>query len=86
MTLDQQLASARRELALRKKVFPAWIQNGRLTHEKADHELACMTAIVGTLEKLKHLNEAADELNLRIEAGRPPSQPDNGMVIRSERD
>jgi hypothetical protein len=49
ITLTEQLAEARRELALRRKLYPGWVEQGRLTHEAAYHQLACMAAIVETL-------------------------------------
>lgn len=53
--LQDQIASARREIAMRERVYPAWIRKGSLKTETAEHELACMRQILDTL--------------LRIEAG-----------------
>lgn len=49
-TLDEQLQAARRELAMRQRVYPGWVGKKRMTQEKADHEIECMKAIVETLE------------------------------------
>jgi len=59
---EAQLACARRELALRQRCYPRWIESRRMTQEKADIEIECMAAIVKTLEKLKHLKEVGDEM------------------------
>lgn len=53
ITIDDQIACARRELALRKNCYPNWIQKGRLRRENADREIAAMSAILETLEKVK---------------------------------
>ena len=37
---------AERELIMRKKVYPRWVQLGRISAGKAAHELACMEAIL----------------------------------------
>ena len=51
VTLAEQIAEAQRELALRRKLYPGWVEQGRLTHAAAYHQLACMAAIVETLRK-----------------------------------
>ena len=52
ITLAEQLAEARRELALRRSAYPAWVKAGKLTHEEAYHQLAAMAEIVRTLQRL----------------------------------
>jgi hypothetical protein len=52
ISIEDQLRAARRELKLRERFYPGWIAQGRLTSATADHELAAMRAIVGTLEQL----------------------------------
>lgn len=53
ITLEQQIACARREVALRRNVYPKWIAKGRLSKEKAEQEIATMDAIVFTLRQLE---------------------------------
>ena len=52
MSLAEQIAEARRELAMRKKLYPQWVQSGRLDAAQAQHQLVCMEAIVATLERV----------------------------------
>ena len=52
ITLAEQIAEAQRELALRRKCYPAWVKSGKLTHEDAYHQLQCMEAIITTLLRL----------------------------------
>lgn len=52
ITIEQQLACARRELALRRNVYPKMTFSGRMKPEEAERELAAMSAIVETLLKL----------------------------------
>lgn len=52
-TLDEQLQAARRELEMRKRVYPNWVARGKMTQAKADHETECMADIVNSLEALK---------------------------------
>jgi GH15 family glucan-1,4-alpha-glucosidase len=53
VSLATQIESAKRELAMRRSAYPKWVQNGRLTQGKADHEIAAMQAIIATLEALQ---------------------------------
>jgi len=52
MPLEEQIAEAQRELALRRRCYPGWVKAGKLTHEDAYHQLAAMAAIVQTLMRL----------------------------------
>ena len=52
ISLAEQIAEAERELALRRKCYPAWVQSGKLAHEDAYHQLQCMEAIIKTLLRL----------------------------------
>lgn len=48
--LVQQIASAKRELAMRERVYPKWVEARKMTEAAASHEIECMRAIVATLE------------------------------------
>ena len=52
-TLKTQIACVRRELAVRKMVYPKWVEAGRMTAEAADHELHCMQAVYDTLQNME---------------------------------
>jgi len=48
------LASARRELALRRNVYPKHLAAGRMTRTEADRETAAMVEIVSILDQLQN--------------------------------
>jgi hypothetical protein len=50
--LDEQRKEARRELALRKRCYPGWVQRGTMTEGQAAYYLEAMEAIVQTLARL----------------------------------
>ena len=52
ITLEEQIAEAQRELALRRRCYPQWVKSGKLAHEDAYHQLQCMEAIVRTLMRV----------------------------------
>lgn len=53
ITLQEQIAEAQRELALRRKCYPQWVKSGKLDSQDAYHQLQCMEAIVKTLTRLE---------------------------------
>lgn len=61
-TVSEQLAAAQREEALRRNVYPKWVSSGRITQTKAEHEIACMSSIVATLQKMKDLEEVSSQI------------------------
>lgn len=50
-TITEQIASAKRELALRKHVYPGMLATGKMTADQCRHEIECMEAIIKTLER-----------------------------------
>jgi hypothetical protein len=53
ISLDAQIATAERELASRRRVYPRLIKAGKIRFEKAVVETAAMAAIVETLKRLR---------------------------------
>ena len=47
--LGDQIAEVEREIVLRRRVYPRWIADGRLTERKADAQIATMEAVLATL-------------------------------------
>lgn len=50
-TIDQMIACVKREVSMRERVYPRWIEAGRMTPEKADAELNTMRAVLKKLER-----------------------------------
>lgn len=46
ITSADKLACVERELKMRRRVYPRWIEDGRMSAGKAAHEIAAMEAIV----------------------------------------
>lgn len=62
VTTADQLKEAKRELALRKSVYPKWIFANKISREQADWQIAIMETIVNTLEKLMMLEQVSDDI------------------------
>ena len=56
--IDAQISCVQRELAMRKKVYPKWVMNGRMKAEEADYEINCMQAVHNTLSGLREMISA----------------------------
>ena len=41
----EKLQCLRREIAIRKAVYPKWVASGKMTRQAADHEIEVMEAI-----------------------------------------
>lgn len=48
--VSEQLKELRRELAQRRRVFPKWVQDGRLEQAEADRRIARLEAAIATVE------------------------------------
>jgi len=56
MNLQMQIACVEREIRMRESMYPRFIQNARLSPDKAELELASMRAVLDTL---KHVERRA---------------------------
>ncbi len=50
--LPVQIACVERELRFRRRVYPRWVGEGRMTQAEADHEIAAMEAVLANLKAL----------------------------------
>lgn len=51
-SLDAQIACVKREVAMRRRAYPRWVQQGRMKQAVADHEIALMEEVQATLQGL----------------------------------
>lgn len=61
-TLDQQLQCVHREIEMRRRVYPAWVRNGRMKEDKADYEIACMESVYETVRSLRQRQSMTSSL------------------------
>ena len=52
ISLAEQIAEAQRELALRRKCYPAWVKSGKLDAGDATYQIHVMEESVRTLMRL----------------------------------
>lgn len=51
VSFDQMIACAKRELGIRRKFYPGWVQRGTMDQQTADKEIHHMEAILAFLEQ-----------------------------------
>jgi hypothetical protein len=51
--LDQQITEVRRELGMRRHVYPKFVGRGKLTQAQADERIAVLESVLVTLEGLR---------------------------------
>jgi predicted XRE-type DNA-binding protein len=58
ITYSDQEDCARRELAFRRRLYPRWVQQKKLSQAEADREIEVMSSIVDVFAKCRELEES----------------------------
>jgi hypothetical protein len=56
ISLEDQIKCVQREIGMRERVYPRWVANGKMSPQKADHELEAMQAVLATLQSMRDLH------------------------------
>lgn len=64
-TFDQQLAEIDRELAMRKRLYPQWVERGTLRQDTADRQVAILQAVRETVREARQNKQMTSELTGR---------------------
>lgn len=88
--LEQQVAAVIREIGMRERVYPGWVGKGKMKPEKAEHEIAAMKNVLGTVNDYidmqpKVLALTACSLALARKLGMPQEEFDK-MLVEAEAD
>lgn len=51
-SLDDMIGCAKRELLMHQRVYPKWVEQGRMRQDKADWEIGCMEQIAKKLSEM----------------------------------
>jgi hypothetical protein len=55
VNIDDQISCLRREVALRERNYPAWVENNRMNQNTADIEIERMKAALDTLVVIRRI-------------------------------
>jgi hypothetical protein len=50
ITNEEILTELRREMAMRSKLYPGWVEAGKLAHSTATHRILCIAAAIAKIE------------------------------------
>lgn len=68
MTLDEQIKIVKREIDYRKRLYPVWVQNGKMTQIDANYQIDGMECVLNSLVVLRKFEIdiiSKDERNLK---------------------
>lgn len=71
-TLAQQVECVRREIDMRLLMYRRWVVQRKMPAEKADYEIACMRAVLATMQGLAAgvvLHGLSQEINEAVDVG-----------------
>ena len=49
VTITQQMKGVRREIDYRKRLYPKWVADGRMTQQEANYQIELMEYVLNTL-------------------------------------
>lgn len=85
VTLDDQLRSVEREIAYRERVYPRWVEDGRMKAEDAARELLVMRAVRETVAALMGAGQDGAGLAARVQLAGGVAvghNPEFGVMLR----
>ncbi len=50
VTITEQIKGVRREIDYRKRFYPKWVADGRITQKEADYQIELMEYVLNTLQ------------------------------------
>lgn len=63
-----QMACVEREIAMRRRVYPRWVADGRMTQAKADAEIAAMSAVHASLSEMGQLRAGVASKSVLVDS------------------
>ena len=66
MKIDDLIKEAKREAAVRRRVFPDWIRKGKIRKDEADRRIIAMEKIAQELTRLKRIDDEAQNQQLNL--------------------
>ncbi len=66
-TYEEMIAEVRRELAIRRRVYPKFVSAGRITQEQANESMARMESVLDLLLSLQRHQPQRNPLELDYE-------------------
>lgn len=83
--ITEQCAEIERELALRRRVYPHWVESGRLGDVDAERQLSRMEAALKTLRWVEKHGEAIKQIASHLRDGlREPTEAERDALMANQ--
>jgi hypothetical protein len=69
VSLEEQIAEVKRELALRENAYPRWVASGKMRSSDAERSYRALRAVLKTLQQALQEREAPDFLSEALNSG-----------------
>lgn len=79
-SLSEQVDELRRELGVRERCYPKWIQEGKLSRTDARDRLERLRAALHTVQKVENLNAPQGELDTGTSPGLSTTPGQDGVT------
>jgi hypothetical protein len=56
-SLDEQIVCVEREIGMRERLYPRWVDSGKMKLDMAEREIGRMKAVLESLHRLKELEK-----------------------------
>lgn len=53
LTVADQIKCVEREIAMRKRVYPRWVETGKMKLDQSEYQIAAMEAVLATLKGMQ---------------------------------
>lgn len=73
--IGDQIECVKREIAMRERVYPTWVDRRRMSKEQADRELGRMRAVLATLQRIKEAMTKPDPMSQALNEGTGTYRP-----------
>ncbi|MFN7931549.1 MAG: hypothetical protein U0Y68_27190 [Blastocatellia bacterium] len=58
-TIQECIAEVEREISTRRRVYPAWVDGGKIKADVADHRIDCLQTTLGLLQEMACMSPGA---------------------------
>ena len=52
VTISEQIKAVRREIDYRRRLYPKWVEAGKITQLEANYQIECMEYVLNSLQAL----------------------------------
>ena len=66
MTVTEQMKAVRREIDYRKRLYPKWVAEGRMTQQEANYQIEVMEQVLCTLNTVHNFVVGATTTDRKV--------------------